>query len=231
MSARGQRTSADCWQLQDSRAALAGEYLCGTVDLRYPAHGIFELRVAGKPVRGCLLGVDVESAITNDQTTKPWEPLDAYARGRDLVVTYREPRGLPFYLQVYWRMHEPVAPHRAVIDAIVSIQTREWETYPGVTLASALEGEHTIAGADRLVTRRDGWSFVEVAPPGDFELAPPQLNDGIEAPIWRYGNHFMERGVIRRLRLRGAIVPRDGDVAAAEQLQAQLVAEQPPLTA
>ena len=41
----------------------------------------------------------------------------------------------------------------------------------------------------------------------------------------------MERGVIRRLCLRGALIPRASDQAAVERLRAAFVAEQPPLTA
>jgi hypothetical protein len=41
----------------------------------------------------------------------------------------------------------------------------------------------------------------------------------------------MERGVIRRLRVRAALVPRTGDLASLNLLRAALQAEQPPLTA
>jgi hypothetical protein len=72
------------------------------------------------------------------------------------------------------------------------------------------------------------WSYAECAHRGDFasrHTANPCRTS------WLFGEQFMERGVIRRLRLRGALTTRAGDAAAALRLRAALAAEQPPLTA
>jgi hypothetical protein len=55
--------------------------------------------------------------------------------------------------------------------------------------------------------------------------------DGARRTDWRFTGEFMERGVIRRLRLRAALVPREGDVETLRRMQAALAVEQPPLTA
>ena len=44
------------------------------------------------------------------------------------------------------------------------------------------------------------------------------------------GGSFLEKGVIRRLRFRGAFLPRENDLQRAAQLFTDLAAETPPLT-
>jgi hypothetical protein len=113
----------------------------------------------------------------------------------------------------------------------VSVQTREWEAYPSLAVASALQGEARAAGDGRLVVRHAKWCYVEATPPEDFALAAGHAANGVETLVWRWGDQFMERGVIRRLRVRGAFAPPASDAAIADRLQAELLAEQPPLTA
>jgi hypothetical protein len=157
-------------------------------------------------------------------------PSDAYSRGRDLIVAYQETRERPFSVQVYWSValaaHGSVRSGGAVaIDAMVSIQTRQWATYPSVTVTSVLEGCTALTIGDGAHLWRPAgadWSYAEATGHGDFTR---------HGGMWKFENHFMERGVIRRLRVRGAILPRADDASAAESLQAALDAERPPLSA
>ena len=66
---------------------------------------------------------------------------------------------------------------------------------------------------------------------GDFEPTIGRLDSGLSQSRWFYGKRFMERGVIRRLRLRGAFAPIANAEDAIEQLQSQFASEPPPLTA
>ncbi|RIK73536.1 MAG: hypothetical protein DCC67_17810, partial [Planctomycetota bacterium] len=75
------------------------------------------------------------------------------------------------------------------------------------------------------------WSWVEASLPDDFYPGPCSAEGVLRSVPWRFGGCFMERGVIRRLRLRGSVVPSAGDEAAAQRLVEELAAEQPPLTA
>jgi hypothetical protein len=97
-----------------------------------------------------------------------------------------------------------------------------------------------IAGAERIaldaaatVMRPAGveWSYIEVVPAEDFVHVAPSDEGPTASSSWIYAGHFMERGVIRRLRVRGAIVPRVDDLEAAVRLRTHWLAEQPPLTA
>ena len=224
------RPSNDPWFLQGSQAKLACGALLAEIDLERPTRGLHNLHLSVQKVDGWLMGVNV---VEDAGPEEPWQPTDAYTRGNDLVATYREPLGQPFTLQVYWRVLPLKDRQSAALESIVSIQTREWEAHPHVTLSSALavDSAQLEYGGINFRSRHD-WAYVEATPPGDFtpsacESTAPNLH----AAVWTYGNHFMERGVIRRLRLRGAIVPIAEGEDAVEQLRADLNAEPPPLTA
>jgi hypothetical protein len=214
------------WRLDGSRAFLEHEAFQGSVDIERAQRGLTELRYRGAPIEGWFLGVDVEA---------PAPPSDAYVRAGDLVVAYPESADRPFSVQIYWSIGQSTPlPDALVFDATVSIQTRQWEAYPRVTVTSQLAKAEPIAlDAAATVIRPAGveWSYVEVVPAEDFVQMPLKSAEPTAPGGWIYDGHFMERGVIRRLRVRGALVPRKDDLEAAVRLRTQLLAEQPPLTA
>jgi hypothetical protein len=218
--------AATLWRLDGSRAFLDCDAIHASVDVAQARGGLAELRFRGAPIEGWLLGVDVEA---------PAPPTDAYVRGGDLVVAYQESADRPFSVQIYWsiRQKSPLAG-ALVLDGAVSIQTRQWEAYPRVTVSSHIAGAERIAlDATATVMRPAGveWSYVEVVPAEDFVQVSPSDEGPTAISGWIYDGHFMERGVIRRLRVRGAFVPRVDDLEAAVRLRAHWLAEQPPLTA
>jgi hypothetical protein len=218
--------AAISWRLDGSQAFLDCDAIQASVDVARPRRGLAELRFRGVPTEGWLLGVDVEA---------PAPPSDAYARGGDLVVAYQESADRPFSVQIYWSIGQRTPlPDALVLDGTVSIQTRQWEAYPRVTVTSHLAGAERVAlDAAATVVRPAGveWSYVEVVPTEDFVPMPPGNDGPAGSSGWIYDGHFMERGVIRRLRVRGAFVPRADDLEAAVRLRTHLLAEQPPLTA
>jgi hypothetical protein len=223
------RSSNDPWFLQGSQAKLACGALLGEIDLEQPMRGLHNLRLFVETVDGWLMGINVVEDGANDE---PWQPTDVYTRGNDLVATYREPLGQPFTLQVYWRVLPLKNRQSAALESIVSIQTREWEAHPQVTLTSALAVHSAILKNGGVIYRSNhDWAYVEAAPPGDFiSLSCGSTAPNLRAAQWSYGNQFMERGVIRRLRLRGAIVPIAEAEDAVEKIGADLIAEPLPLT-
>ena len=247
--------SSDPWRLDGTRGQLQAGAISAAVDLAAPWRGLSQLVIHGAPVDGWLLALGVDEAVTSQAIGGPpidaalWQPTDAFVRGRDLVVAYREPLGLPYSVQVYWRALA-LDGAEAAIDAIVSVQTPEWETYPRVLLSTSLGGEFVEARSHgetgelaaavwRLEAAAGGspaqpqtWSYAELPRPGDFDFKPLPVGEGGRRGVeWRFDGQFMERGVIRRLRIRGALLPRRDDLATAGGLHAALVAEQPPLTA
>lgn len=208
------------WRFDGQIASLACGPLEATLDVATPARGLTQLAYRGTRLDGRLLAVDVDA-----------EPADAYVRGEDLVVAYRESAERPFSVQVYWSAAASMG--HVILDATVSIQTRQWEAYPVVSVQSSIVGAAPVGecdGASILRPADADWSYAEAALPEDFAACVSPGGPG--SPIaWRFAEQFMERGVIRRLRVRGAFVPRVVDVAAAAELEAALRCEQPPLTA
>lgn len=212
------------WRLDGSKARFESHSFSAVVDIAAPNQGLGALHYARGAVAGSLLGVAVDD-LGSDEA-----PSDAYVRGNDLVVAYRETDQRPFSVQVYWTI-ALADDGSLMVDATTSIQTRQWEAYPRVTMTSTLPGSELIESDETsIVLRPDGlpWSYAEVALPGDFTCA----HDGtVSRSRWQFDGHFMERGVIRRLRVRGILLARTNDVQAAERAQVVLAAEQPPLTA
>jgi hypothetical protein len=236
------------WQLTHSDARLTVGSLTASVDLMNPARGIHNLAWNTAPIAGSLLGVTVaeEAASPIPLST---EGIDQYARGNDLVANYPQSQSQRFTLQVYWRIARSTA-NLIVIDAIVSLQTSLLECFPrtllstqlpqGDVLAIAGDGSSALALKDRftsdepagVLVRCDGepWSYFEVTHPTD--LGCWRVTGGDSLQIEReLGGEFQEKGVIRRLRVRGAFLTRENDEQVAREILAEFAAAEPPLTA
>ena len=223
----------DCWQLDGTRAVLHTGGVRGMVDLARPMRGLAALIINDIAVEGGILGVGVEpDAGIAERGDALWQPADAYVRGADLVVAYREPLEVSYNVEVYWRIAAATAAFPLAVDAIVSVQTPLWEAHPAVTVSSDLFGRPaTAVGSGLAIAGDNGWSYIEATRPGDFAVAAPNKTaSSTPGACWRFGRHFMEKGVIRRLQLRGAIVPHGTEQASVEQLRLALMAEEPPLT-
>jgi hypothetical protein len=224
------RPSTEHWFLEGSKAKLACGPLLAVLDVERPTLGLQKLQLLGENLDGWLMAVDVREDLT--PTGETWPVADVYTRGHDLVATYREPAGQPFHLQVYWRVLGPAKFMSSSLEAIVSIQTREWEAYPFLAVTSALDVSHVQLdeGGVNFLSRHD-WSYVEASPQGDFEPSVVEPSSELSRACWSYGKRFMERGVIRRLRLRGAFPPIANAEDAITQLRLEFASEPPPLTA
>lgn len=236
------------WQLTESNARLAADSLKARVDLLNPAHGLYNLTWCNAPITGNLLGVTVaeDQAASRPLATAG---LDCFVRGNDLVANYPECAAQPFTLHMYWRVVERSATG-VVIDAIVSLQTSLWECFPKALLTTNLPGGEVLSISNDyslpvvisgdvtstsphsvLVRCADmPWSYVEMTHPTDLGSWRAMTVDGTQLTR-ELGGNFQEKGVIRRLRVRGAFVPRAGDEQAARQLLANFAASEPPLTA
>ena len=223
---------SDFWDLDGKRAVLHTGRLRGMVDLTHPLRGLTAILVDGQAQPGWLMGVDLASAETRGVSKdQPWNIADVYIRGRDLVVTYREPLEQPFNLQLYWRVVDPL-DGVAAIDLICSIQTPLWEAHPSVTVCSSMFNAPAAVVGDSLTNSNDGpLTYLEVTRRGDFEPSAAKGQGEYRGAFWRFGPQFMEKGVIRRLQLRGAFVPSDAVTRDAVRLASELAAEEPALTA
>ncbi|MDC0936864.1 hypothetical protein OAS39_11310 [Pirellulales bacterium] len=201
---------------------------------------------------------DASNDARHDATPPPalrWEVEDAYVRGNDLVATYRPQEGMPFRWQVYWRVSPLGDSAAAGLDVVLSVQTPLLETWPAFEVASHLDA-HTVELLDRdgvvvgsrgsskvdglesttdfrfVFAQSDGRrSFAEMAHPADFGSCRVtwEGDSGVKTQ-WRFGTSFMEKGVIRRIQMRTAILPNDACATDARSQLEELVQRPPPLT-
>ena len=224
------------WILTSGIAALHLPRFRAALRLDAPQQGLGDLVVEDAALPGNLLGLEVMDA--HGATMRC---VDAYVRGRDLAATYRV-GGQPLSVQVYWRVNDAHGDDLACFDLIASIQTPAWESFPQLEVRTSLAGERRqLASVQRdqesaELWRIDmHWSYAEASRGGDFTPAEQPAATPDSPPIsgsrWVSDGRFMERGVIRRLQMRGAIVARRHDEEAARAICPTLLREQPPLTA
>jgi hypothetical protein len=236
------------WQLTQSNARLDIGSLKAVVDLDNPALGIHDLRWNAMPIAGSLLGVTVaeESAPPSSLSTAG---IDRYVRGSDLVANYPQNQSQHFTLQVYWRL-EPRDADLLVIDTIVSLQTSLLECFPKAVLTTQLpQGEvraitddesRSWAIDERLTSdlptgllvrcHNQPWSYFEMTHPTDLGSWRVSHDDGTQMEH-ELGGEFQEKGVIRRLRVRGAFLHHENDEQIARHMVAEFADSEPPLTA
>jgi hypothetical protein len=233
------------WQLTHSNARLKVGSLKASVDLLNPSLGIHELKWNTAPIVGNLLGVAVaeESAPPSSLSTAG---LDLYIRGNDLVGNYPQSQAQRFTLQIYWRIARSTT-NILVIDTIVSLQTSLLECFPKALLTTQLPmGEMLAISRDDSLTIKErissdepagilvrcndeSWSYFEMTHPTDLGCWRGVRNDGLRLER-ELGGEFQEKGVIRRLRVRGAFLAREHDEQVARQILTEFAESEPPLT-
>ncbi|MCA9232093.1 MAG: hypothetical protein KDA57_15700 [Planctomycetales bacterium] len=237
------------WRLNGPIASLRSSLLGAEVDLRSPLSGLHDLNFGSRTIEGSVLGISTNTDLSNEGR----DADDVFVRGNDLIAGYRETKERPFALQVYWSITEPAA-HSVFIDLLLSLQTTLLESYPSVMVHSALHCDEIWAVSDQgaatrlqgnasdqrsvgaacLVMRAEGceWSYAEMA---SFDEQSGFQLETCSPGVWglrrELGGSFLEKGVIRRLQVRGAFLPRHEDLQLAAECLAGLSAEAPPLTA
>jgi len=247
--------SSTLWQLEGWQARLQIGSFIGQVDLLAPERG---LSLTGRSIDGGgatlrILAVDLPPPPSSPENP----PADCYVRGQDLVVVYAQSGPRPVRVEIYWRASQPAADALAV-ELQVSVQTSLLESAPELVTHSTLpQGDFwrlRDAGAaafDRLVQGQttvthlrpeqgpgcllfrfpDGkLSYMEMVYPSDFrgdELTP--AGDALSIRH-RLFSGDLEKGVILRGRVRGLLLPRDGDQAAAAAAFVAFAQSPPPLT-
>lgn len=222
------------WEIAGNSAILNTPTLSARLDLERPERGLEAPRFEGKPFEGVRL---LQIALRRD--TEVEQVTESYARGTDLVVTYAESPSRPIRPQVYWRI---LSEHvRAVIEVIVSTQTSLLDADSSLVVSSDLPSgellqcspgvreqfrplslsEETAATAREPVYflfRPAGatWSYAEIVYPTDFSRCSVSRtsNGAIRLSNSLFAEH-LEKGVIRRGRIRGLFLKRDGDEASA----------------
>ncbi len=241
------------WQLEGTIARLESGLLEATIDVQRPDLGLQSVvsLLSGKPVRvksARLLGLQA-----GDPCDAAVVIQDAYTRGRDVIVTFH-PAALPAVaLQVYWRAVGDDARAVAGVEAIVSAQTELLDSDPTSTVSSCLPpGETFLLTGDEMPSLRPlavdtaepiratggilvrcggtDFSLLEMVHASDDRGWTIQRSGSMLATRYRVLTERLEKGVIRRSRLRTMVLPRDNDREVALELYRDFVDSPAPLT-
>ncbi|QDS97384.1 hypothetical protein [Adhaeretor mobilis] len=251
------------WQINGNKAEFSGESFSAGVDLTRPDLGLQNISQRRSAIQGHVLGVAIESGVAGRTADEKHNeaPTEAYARGNELVATYAPTVDHPVGFQVYWEVQNEDG-EAVVVDVTVSVQTPLLETYPKVLVRSTVdcvdckfhpsnasdEEQAPAAGEEWIVLQR-GFSLVELPSaedensvfyaemvhPTDFlDWRQSSAGDAESRTQWRMCDHFMEKGVIRRLRARAlftiSTLENRAPYSIAKQELQELATEQPPLT-
>lgn len=236
------------WQLAESDARLQIGPLLANVDLLQPASGLHQLSWQNSSFAGNLLGVSVAEA-SGAPTNLSTDGIDKFVRGGDLVANYPQCESQPFTLHIYWRKTKADS-QLVILDAIVSLQTSLLECFPKAILTTELPAseawivpgdgspeklEQQMESSEHagILLRGVGiaGSYFEVTHPddlGEWRVATSAATTKIERGL---GGEFQEKGVIRRLRVRGALLDAENDLEVSAQIIQDFAASPPPLTA
>ncbi len=228
------------WRLEGSQAHLAWNGLEAHLDLAHPESGIQTDRLGGAPIPShALLGVSFSRSTENASD------CDVYCRQLDLIATYAELPERPLRVQAYWRaIAAPVDAdvETCAVELQVSVQTPLLDFPPQVATQSVLRtaaelkmlpcaaatwSDPTSAAsplspggmalAIELSAGDRPWQYVEMIHAEDAQSASAEQCDG----VWRIQQELfepgLEKGVIRRVRVRGLFYAGTLDQALVER--------------
>lgn len=248
------------WSLTGSIAQLRVAGLQAQLDVRRPRRGLHAIavRIAGEWTPVVALPQLLQLTLAGREGGAD-RLLDSYVRTVDLVATYAPHAGHDVQSQVYWRGLECPAASAWGVELLLSVQTDLLNSDPSSVIATDVSAQEiwTTRGDDawercdlrppaapgQEVAARHGSflfrlaeipvSYLEMVHPSDLDRATISLasDDGSRAKSsLRLFPDAMEKGVIRRGRVRGLFLPRADDLLAATALRREFVAAEPPLT-
>jgi hypothetical protein len=221
------------------------------VDLSAPYAGLTNVSVFGNQLSGGVLGLEFQIGKSRGGLILE----DAYQRGQDLVAVYAQSVERPYRATVYWRALDIAQRAAAAVDLIVSIQTELLDASPLLRSRSRVPADeslgrsrsgdwesHALGGAEhqasgaadyRLVVlplRHVDATYCEMIHPSDWRGMELNCNEDAIELGWTLVGHFMEKGVVRRLRVRGVFLHGRPDERLIRELYADFAASPPPLT-
>jgi hypothetical protein len=245
------------WQLDGTRARVRCGDLTAQVDVEYPSHGVCQIRYQDTSFAGAqILGVITSDGKTDRQEL----PGEYHVRGTDLIALYDEPGGARVTRDIYWRAVSDEETHLCGLELWLSAETQLLDSDPHLFSRSKLPpgdvfqltggntggfseiadrpGEQVALTRDESVgvllirPARRSWSYCEMVHPADFHRSTMDaIEDGrMELSTSFFVHERLEKGVIRRARVRGLFLPRRDDIAQALVAYRAFAASKLPLT-
>lgn len=248
------------WTCHGAHARLVTPELTLAADLGKPQDGLRDITVhwldAPSPLQcASLLGV----RFSRESLSLLSHLADSWVRGDDLVAVYAETAERAVRPEIYWRslhrtaevasfgMELIISTQTALLDAPASMiasseltatelvwlpDSERLETAQPVPLGRAAHSFAAGQGHGIVVCRLDGvpFSYIEMVYPSDLSVATLSWSEGKASLQWQLFPESIEKGVIRRARLRGLFVDRTNDLAEAARQFATFAASSLPLT-
>jgi hypothetical protein len=242
------------WLLEDHLATLRSEAFNAQVDLRFPSRGLVVLSLQAES----LPNTEILGTIWREREDPSAAPTDRYVRGTDLVASYSETPDCPVSTEIYWRAWADASAGVLGAELWISAQTQLLDSLPQIRCTSLLpqadvlrlnvpdsDGSPAVPMDDAAVAaaafapgaflfRPHGrsWSYCQLVQPADFLEQTVTLSDqpgaGLRLAYVVFQDH-LEKGVIRRARVRGLFLPRERDAALAATAYQEFVASRLPL--
>ena len=233
------------WQIDGEVAAIADGRLAASIDLKHPANGLTKLTYDGNAVNGCIpLQVSPEPPAPKSGETL----IESYIRGRDLIATYAQTPQRSVQPTYYWHCLE--CEGSAVgVELMVSMQTSLLDSDPTLSAFSECKGSaHWVCDGKATAIEDATWespanatglflfrlndevSYAEMVFPSDFLGASVKKDNGAWQLTYRMFPEDLEKGVIRRGRIRALLMPTKDDIDTATKAYEALSAADPPLT-
>lgn len=244
------------WHLDESRARLGIPPLDATIDLEHPEAGLSQIRVDGRSLpRAALLQIHSLEGAGTGRRVRP----TAYVRGSDLVASYQISQTPEVSAEIYWRAMPADQAVLGGVELIVSVQTSLLDSDPRITVGSRISAVElneivdsptapllrlirpetlstpTVVMSGALLYRLPEVpvSYVEMVHPSDssdLEVSCDASQGSEFSSRFRLFDARLEKGVIRRGRLRGLVLPRAADERAAIGCYRQFIESAVPLT-
>jgi hypothetical protein len=250
-----QGSAKSVWQLQDHVGLLKCAELDAQVDLLRPSRGLQQIVFQSRPLTHCVpLQLSPHPPAPGGAETL----VDGYVRGRDLVAKYAEKPPRTIEPTLYWRSLDLATP-LAGIELLASMQTSFLDSDPTLVSLSQCDGDAfwvtrtdddvTVSPIGNDSATDSDWespsgergfflfrlhgcdvSYAEMILPADYQGARVALTSGCARLTYQLFPESLEKGVIRRGRIRSLFLPRQHDAQAAWAVYEDLCADQPPLT-
>jgi len=192
------------WQLQSDQAFLETDQWHAELDPRAPTSGL-QLRF-GANLIGQFLKI-------SPKPSHSFAIQEAYVRQNDLIVRYEQANQDLYTVQLNWRRLECNIPDALSLEVWISVQTSLLDTHPTIEVRSRTSdaqwhgitlndlqpetGDSTVIG----LVKKSGVTSIIMIDPSDA-LQARRISERSDEFSLRILGDFMEKGVIRRARLR-----------------------------
>ncbi len=169
---------------------------------------------------------------------------EAYARGADVIAQYAQAEGDSFRFHLYWRNLPQAEQEQCSLELWLGVQTGLLDSRPELNVTCCSEGdswavlrhrELAVGGPDDSLAgyvcrRADSVGLWLIEPSDQCHVSPVESGDTSSATVAIF-DHFMEKGVIRRGRMRFHVFASDASTEQFKAAYERFAASELPLTA